>query len=74
MYPSRGLDIVLLVSNSLVFAEPGLVPLVTVSKAKNRVYKDVFYKNKTAHHVHAGANAGVEADLVGGNHPLAPGL
>jgi hypothetical protein len=32
------------------------------------------YEDKTAHHVHTGADAGVESDLVGGNHPLAAGL
>lgn len=32
------------------------------------------YENQTAHHVHAGAEAGEEQDLVCGNHPLAAGL
>lgn len=32
------------------------------------------YKNHTAHHVHAGAEAAVEKDLEGGDHPLAAGL
>lgn len=32
------------------------------------------YKNHTAHHVHAGAEAAEEDDLVGGDHPFATGL
>ena len=32
------------------------------------------YKDKAAHHVHAGAEAGEENDLVSRNHPLSTGL
>ena len=35
---------------------------------------DSTYENHAAHHVHAGAEAGEEDDLVSGNHPLAAGL
>jgi hypothetical protein len=59
---------------SLVLAPPGLVPLSRVSEQTDRVDTNAPYKNKTAHHVHAGAKAGEEHDLVGRNHPLATGL
>jgi hypothetical protein len=58
----------------LVLAKPRLVPLGQVNKRANHDALQKAYENKTAHHVHAAANAGVESDLVGGNHPLAAGL
>jgi len=36
--------------------------------------RDSTYENHAAHHVHTGAKAGEEDDLVSGNHPLAAGL
>ena len=32
------------------------------------------YEDKTAHHVHAGAETAEQDDLVAGNHPLSAGL
>jgi hypothetical protein len=66
--------LLVLVYLNLVLAKPRLVPLSQVSEWTDYGVLWKAYKNKTAHHVHAGADAGVESDLVGGNHPLATGL
>jgi hypothetical protein len=48
------------------------VPAVTVSNV--RQLAQATYEEETAHHVHAAAETGEEADLVRRNHPLAAGL
>lgn len=68
------LDIVLLVSKSSSCRTRSCAPSHTVSLSRNNLDSEIAYENKTAHHVHGGANAGEEGRFVGGNHPLAAGL
>ena len=59
----------------LVLAKPSLVSLEIASVAGLLISSmHVAYKDSSAHHVHAGGDAGEEEDLVAWNHPSATSL
>lgn len=61
-------------ARNLVFAKPGLVSLPNLSEVVLRSLEGRTYEDETTHHVHAGAEAAEQEDLVTGDHPLSAGL